>query len=255
MAASPGSGPISPPSCAAPSTDAMSPAAPATPPRRTLYGRRQGPKLRAAAVTLLDSVLPDVAFTVTPGTPLDPRALFADPPRALRLEIGFGGGEHLAAQAATHPEIGFLGVEPFLNGVAKLLALIEAKKIGNITVHAGDVRELFELLPDGVLDCIYVLYPDPWPKARHLRRRMISQDNLRQFHRLLKPGGLLLFASDIEHYVQWTLFETRQAGGFTWTAECPKDWREPFPDWIMTRYEAKAKREGRVSSYLTFRRD
>lgn len=210
------------------------------------YGRRKGKALRPHHARLIAELLPQLQF--------DP-ARFVSPSQPVRLEIGFGGGEHLAHQAQLHPDTQFIGAEPFVNGVAKLLALIEAKKIGNITVHAGDVRELFELLPDGVLDCIYVLYPDPWPKARHLRRRMISQDNLRQFHRLLKPGGLFLFASDIEHYVQWTLFETRKAGGFTWTAECPSDWRTPFPDWIVTRYEAKAKREGRVSSYLTFRRD
>jgi tRNA (guanine-N7-)-methyltransferase len=125
----------------------------------------------------------------------------------------------------------------------------------NISVHAGDVRELFDLLPDQSFDRIYLLYPDPWPKARHHRRRLISQENLRHFHRLLKPGGLFLFASDIEHYVQWTLFEMRKAGGFTWLAESAADWREPFPDWIETRYEATATREGRTPSYLTFRRD
>ncbi|MFZ5676996.1 MAG: tRNA (guanosine(46)-N7)-methyltransferase TrmB [Pseudomonadota bacterium] len=214
--------------------------------RFQFYGRRKGKALRPHHAKLIAELLPRLTF--------DP-AIFASSVKPARLEIGFGGGEHLAHQARLNPDTHFIGAEPFVNGVAKLLALIEAKNIGNISIHAGDVRELFDLLPDASLERIYLLYPDPWPKARHLRRRMVSPENLRQFHRLLKPGGLFLFASDIEHYVQWTLFETRKAGGFTWTAECADDWRRPFPDWIVTRYEAKAKREGRVSSYLTFRRD
>jgi len=214
--------------------------------RFQFYGRRKGKTLRPHHAKLIAEFLPEIRF--------DP-ARFAASQQPVHLEIGFGGGEHLAHQALLYPEIRFIGAEPYVNGVAKLLALIEAKKIGNIAVHAGDVRELFELLPDASLERIYLLYPDPWPKARHHRRRMVSPENLCHFRRLLKPGGLFLFASDIEHYVQWTLFETRQAGGFTWTAEGPNDWRTPFPDWIVTRYEAKAKREGRVSSYLTFRRD
>jgi tRNA (guanine-N7-)-methyltransferase len=213
--------------------------------RFQLYGRRKGKALRPHHTKLIAELLPRVAF--------DPARL--DTKRPVRLEIGFGGGEHLAHQAGLNRDTLFIGAEPFINGVAKLLALVEARKLDNILIHANDARELFELLPDGALERIYLLYPDPWPKARHLRRRLVSPETLKQFHRLLKPGGLFLFASDIDHYVQWTLFETRQAGGFTWLAESASDWRKPFPDWIETRYEAKAKREGRVSSYLTFRRD
>jgi tRNA (guanine-N7-)-methyltransferase len=213
--------------------------------RFQLYGRRKGKALRPHHARLIAELLPKLG--VQPDR--------IDRTRPMRLEIGFGGGEHLAHQAELHPDIGFIGAEPFINGVAKLLALIEAKDLRNISIHAGDARELFAGLPDGSLDRIYLLYPDPWPKTRHLRRRLVSQENLRHFHRLLRPGGLFFFASDIDHYVQWTLFETRKAGGFTWLAEAPRDWREPFPDWIETRYEAKAKREGRVPSYLTFRRD
>lgn len=213
--------------------------------RLQLYGRRKGKALRPHHARLIAELLPTLA--VTPDR--------FDRAKPMRLEIGFGGGEHLAHQAALHPDVSFIGAEPFINGVAKLLALIEAKGLRNVSVHADDVRALFELLPDGSLDRIYLLYPDPWPKTRHLRRRLVSQENLRHFHRLLRPGGLFLFASDIEHYVQWTLFETRKAGGFTWLAQEARDWRTAFPDWIETRYEAKAKREGRVSSYLTFRRD
>jgi tRNA (guanine-N7-)-methyltransferase len=213
--------------------------------RLQLYGRRKGKALRPHHAKLIAELLPELS--------VDPARF--DLAKPMRLEIGFGGGEHLAHQATLHPDIAFIGAEPFINGVAKLLAFIEAKELRNISVHAGDVRELFDLLPDQSFDRIYLLYPDPWPKARHHRRRLISQENLRHFHRLLKPGGLFLFASDIEHYVQWTLFEMRKAGGFTWLAESAADWREPFPDWIETRYEAKAKREGRTPSYLTFRRD
>ena len=213
--------------------------------RLQLYGRRKGKALRPHHTKLIAELLPELR--------VDPSRF--DRAKPMRLEIGFGGGEHLAHQAALHPEIAFIGAEPFINGVAKLLAFIEANGLRNIAVHADDVREIFDLLPDGALDRIYLLYPDPWPKTRHHRRRLVGQENLRQFHRLLRPGGLFLFASDIDHYVQWTLFETRKAGGFTWLAESAADWRRPFPDWVETRYEAKARREGRVPSYLTFRRD
>ena len=213
--------------------------------RFQLYGRRKGKALRPHHTRLIAELLPQLAFA--------PERL--DPTRPLRLEIGFGGGEHLAHQAELNRDTLFIGAEPFINGVAKLLALIEARKLGNVIIHADDARELFERLPDQSLERIYLLYPDPWPKARHQRRRLVSQETLKHFHRMLKPGGLFLFASDIAHYVQWTLFETRKAQGFTWLAESAEDWRTPFPDWIETRYEAKAKREGRVPCYLTFRRD
>jgi tRNA (guanine-N7-)-methyltransferase len=212
--------------------------------RFQLYGRRKGKALRPHHTKLIAELLPELAFD---RERLDPR-------KPARLEIGFGGGEHLAHQAALHPDVAFIGAEPFINGVAKLLALIEARALRNIAVHAGDARELFATLPDGSLDRIYLLYPDPWPKTRHHRRRLVSQENLKHFHRLLQPKGLFRFASDIDHYVQWTLFETRKAGGFTWLAESAADWRTPFPDWIETRYETKAKREGRKTSYLTFQK-
>jgi tRNA (guanine-N7-)-methyltransferase len=213
--------------------------------RFQLYGRRKGKALRPHHAKLIAELLPQIAFK--------PERL--DPGKRLRLEIGFGGGEHLAHQAALNPDIAFIGAEPFVNGVAKLLALIETHDLRNISIHAGDARELFAALPDHSLERIYLLYPDPWPKTRHHRRRLVNQETLRHFHRLLQPDGLFLFASDIDHYVQWTLFEMRKAGGFTWLAESAEDWRKPFPEWIETRYEAKARREGRVPSYLTFRRD
>ncbi len=165
------------------------------------------------------------------------------------LEIGFGGGEHLAHQAKLHPDINFIGAEPFLNGVAKLLALIEEKRLANIRIHDGDARYLLETLPGASLDRIYLLYPDPWPKARHAKRRFVNAETLAQFHRLLKPRGLFLFASDIADYVDWTREHISVHGGFR-EEDDPSD---PFEDWIQTRYEIKARREGREPAYLTFR--
>lgn len=166
------------------------------------------------------------------------------------LEIGFGGGEHLAHQASLHPEVSFLGAEPFVNGVAKLLALVEENNLANVKVHDGDARPLLEVLPAASFERIYLLYPDPWPKARHNKRRFVSAGTLHHFHRLLKPHGMFLFASDIEDYVAWTRQHVADHGGFAEEG----DPREPFVNWIETRYEAKARQEGRGSAYLRFRR-
>ncbi len=165
------------------------------------------------------------------------------------LEIGFGGGEHLAHQAELHPDINFIGAEPFINGIAKLLALIEEKRLANIRIYDGDARYLIEALPDASLDRIYLLYPDPWPKARHAKRRFVNAETLAHFHRLLKPAGLFLFASDIADYVDWTRQHVASHGGFVEQG----DPQEPFENWIETRYEVKAVREGRTTRYLTFR--
>ena len=168
MVASPGSAPTSRPNCGARSTEPMTGAEGDAPPgRRVLYGRRQGPRLRTGARALLERQLPRVAFTLPPGQALDPRQLFAPPPTALWLEIGFGGGEHLAAQAAAHSDIGLLGVEPFINGVAKLLRTVEQQGLANVRVLMDDARLLLAALPDASLARAFVLFPDPWPKARH----------------------------------------------------------------------------------------
>jgi len=166
------------------------------------------------------------------------------------LEIGFGGGEHLAHQAGLHPDISFIGAEPFVNGVAKLLALIEADNLQNVRIHDGDARDLLEALPDQSFERIYLLYPDPWPKARHNKRRLVGDETLKQLHRILRPDGLFLFASDIDDYVTWTRDHVAAHGGFTEEG----DPSQSYENWIETRYEAKARREGRVSSYLRFRR-
>lgn len=197
-----------------------------------------------------------------PALRLDPRGaqvadlstLFAKPVNSIRLEIGFGGGEHLVHRAGEEPQTGFIGVEPFVNSMAKLLASVEARGLENIRVYDDDATVLLDWLPEGSLDRIDLLYPDPWPKRKHWKRRFVSQVNLARFHRVLKPGGLFCFASDIDTYVNWTLQHCRRHGGFKWTARNATDWLTPFAGWPGTRYEAKARREGRSSAYLTFRR-
>ncbi len=200
------------------------------------HGRRKGHALRRQHLRLMEELLPKVRFDgVTPKSPA-------------WLEIGFGGGEHLAHQAELHREVSFIGAEPFINGVAKLLALIEAKGLGNIRIHDGDARELLETLPAGSLQRIHLLYPDPWPKARHRKRRLVSAATVEQFNRLLAPGGWFLFASDIADYVEWTREHVAAHGG--WEEQGLPS--EPFEGWTETRYEAKARRENRSSSYLKF---
>jgi tRNA (guanine-N7-)-methyltransferase len=208
--------------------------------RYQYYGRRRGKTLRRHHLQLTEELLPKLRVD------LEKPAAKGE----VWLEIGFGGGEHLAHQARLFPDINFIGAEPFRNGVAKLLALIEEKAIGNIRIHDDDVRYLLERLPPGCLSRIYVLYPDPWPKKRHHDRRIVNADTLKQFHSLLKPDGLFLFASDIDDYNEWTLRECREHDGFVLVNNSD----EPFENWYQTRYEAKAKREGRETRYLTFRR-
>ena len=206
--------------------------------RFQFYGRRRGKTLRRHHLQLMGDLLPKLRVDLE--NPL--------PAGEAWLEIGFGGGEHLAHQAGLFPNVNFIGAEPFRNGVAKLLALIEEKAIGNIRIHDDDVRYLLEKLPPACLTRIYVLYPDPWPKKRHQDRRIVNSDTLKQFHALLKPDGLFLFASDIDDYVEWTLRVCKEHGGFKLAGNSA----EPFENWFRTRYEVKAKREGRETAYLTF---
>lgn len=206
------------------------------------YGRRKGKPLRRHHIGLMESLLPQVAVDL--ATPL------ADAVPQSWLEIGFGGGEHLAHQAALHPDVTFFGAEPYLNGVAKLLAEIETRKLRNVRVHYGDARVLLGALPDGCLDRVYLLYPDPWPKARQNKRRFVSPENLVLVRRVLKANGLFLFASDIEEYVNWTREHVALHAGFVEEGNSSV----PYEDWIRTRYEAKAVREGRGSTYLRFKK-
>jgi tRNA (guanine-N7-)-methyltransferase len=205
------------------------------------YGRRKGKPLRRHHLELMQQRLPALR--------LKPDVLGGDAP--VWLEIGFGGGEHLAHQAALHPEVQFIGAEPFVNGVAKLLAEIERRSLCNVAIHDDDARYLLPLLPPASLERIYLLYPDPWPKARQNKRRFVNSENLAEMARVVKPGGLFLFASDIADYVDWTLSNVAAAGAFRLVSRS----HAPFDDWVRTRYEAKAIREGRIPQYLAFRRD
>lgn len=219
------------------------------------FGRRKGKPLRARQERLMHEALDALRLDLSHPARADlPAALFPVPVTSIRLEIGFGGGEHLVHRAATHPGTGFIGVEPFVNSMAKLLASIEERGLRNIRLHDDDAVQVLDWLPDASVDHIDLLYPDPWPKKKHWKRRFVSPVNLARFHRVLKPGGAFCFASDIDTYVNWVLQHIDRHGGFEWTARNASDWRTPFADWPGTRYEAKARREGRSSAYLSFKK-
>lgn len=218
------------------------------------FGRRRGKTLRAAQAGLMADLLPRLLVDVEQPAPADIAGLFPHGPRRLRLEIGFGGGEHLLHEAAREPHAGFIGVEPFVNGMAKAVSAIGRGGIGNVRLFDDDAAILLDWLPAGVFDRVDLLYPDPWPKIRHWKRRFVSDDNLDRIARVLKPGGEFRFASDIDTYVDWTLQHIRRRTDLVWTAEHADDWRLPWADWPGTRYEAKAIREGRPPAYLIFKR-
>lgn len=226
-------------------------------PHRNFYGRRKGQHLKDSQKRYLDEDLAalspgPVDWDVNPArAPLDLDALFGG--RDVWLEIGFGGGEHLVHQAAGNPGIGIIGCEPYINGVAMLLGKIRAAGVGNLRVYPGDARDLFDVLPAGSIDRAFLLYPDPWPKTRHHRRRFVTREHLEPLVHALKPGAEFRVATDIPDYVRQTLEEVPRSG-FDWLARRPSDWREPWGDWLSTRYEKKALREGRVPHYLTFRK-
>jgi tRNA (guanine-N7-)-methyltransferase len=227
-------------------------AAPDAARRRALYGRSKGKTLRSYHARLISDLLPSLELA---GAALvEPAALFSFAPKRIELEIGFGGGEHLAERAREAPRTGFLGCEPFVNGVAKLLAAIDGEGLSNIRIRAGDAVALVESLPASAIDRIFVLYPDPWPKRRQQKRRLISPETVAEFARVLKPGGELRFATDIDDYAGWTLRRFLASPAFSWEARRADDWRQPWDGWRSTRYEAKARAEGRPSAYLTFRR-
>ncbi len=224
-------------------------------PWRNFYGRRHGKTLRPAQQTYLEEDLAGlspgaVAWEANPARrPLDLHALFGD--RPLWLEIGFGGGEHLVHQAARNPGIGLIGCEPFINGVAMLLGKIREAGVTNLRVHPGDARDLFDVLPEASVERAFLLYPDPWPKKKHHRRRFVTPEHLEPLARVMAPGAELRVATDIPDYVRQTL-EQVPRHGLRWTTEGPADWRKPWNDWLSTRYEQKALREGRTPHYLTF---
>lgn len=226
-------------------------------PYRNFYGRLKGKALKKSQKTYLDEDLADLSLGAVnwdenpDRVPLDLKQLFDN--RPVWLEVGFGGGEHLVHQAQGNPDTGIIGAEPYINGVAMLLGKIRRAGLSNIAIHPGDARDLMDVLPPTSIARAFLLYPDPWPKARHHRRRFVTQEHLEPLARAMQPGAILRVATDIPDYVRQTLQEVPQAG-FDWLAEGPHDWREAWPDWISTRYEQKALREGRVPHYLTFRR-
>lgn len=223
--------------------------------RRAFFGRRKGHKLRPQRAGLIEQKLPALALDLDEAPPLDLRALFPYPVENAALEIGFGGGEHLAHETKTNPATGLIGCEAFVNGMASALAAISGANLhNNVRLHFGDATELLDWLPDNSLSRVDLLYPDPWPKRRHWKRRFVSREHVEQFARILKPGAVFRFASDIESYVEWTLWHLARCDQFNWTAERADDWRLPWAGFPGTRYEAKAKREGRTPAYLIFRR-
>ncbi|GAB4143275.1 MAG: tRNA (guanosine(46)-N7)-methyltransferase TrmB [Sphingomonadales bacterium] len=216
-------------------------------PRRHVHGRRKGKRLTAYRQGLLETLLPGLAF--------DPAAARAVPAeRRLWLEIGFGKGEHLAWQAGRHPDILVLGCEPFENGVASLLAQIDADQIGNIRIHMGDAREAIDALPDAAVDRVFLLHPDPWPKPRHIKRRFVRPDNLDALARVMRDDAELRLGTDDAGYSAWSLMQFSRHPAFAWPAETAADWQVRPDDWPQTRYEQKAARAGRRSVYLRLRR-
>lgn len=201
----------------------------------------------------MQELLPHLALDLS-RRPADLLSLFTHPVEGLWLEIGFGGGEHMIGESLAHPQIGILGVEPFINGMAKALAAIAARSLSNIRLHHGDAMELLAWLPRACLDRVDLLYPDPWPKRRHWKRRFVQDDKITAIASVLRPGGEFRFATDIAGYADWTLRHILRFRHFEWTAACADDWRRPWPGFAGTRYESKARREGRVPCYLTFRR-
>lgn len=228
-------------------------------PWRNFYGRIKGKGLRDSQVRYLDEDLhaltpPGVGWDENPDRNLmDLPALFGDD-RDVWLEVGFGGGEHMVHQAAANPDVGIIGCEPYINGVAMALGKIRDAGVDNIRIHAGDARDMMDVLPAGSVSRAFLLYPDPWPKSRHHRRRFVTPEHLDPLAKTLKSGAIFRMATDIPDYVRQTMEQMMARDDFEWLAECADDWRTAWPDWISTRYEQKALREGRVPHYMTFRK-
>ena len=230
------------------------------------YGRRQGRKIRKAKTGLLERFLPEVALDIK--KPLT-RDIFGTKVTDICLEIGFGNGEHIAGQSLNNPQTGFIGAEVFKNGVANLLTLMTGikensdmpedikllpERSDNLRIWSDDVRILFANIPDSFLSKIFLLFPDPWPKKRHAFRRFINPENLREIARILKKGGILRVATDHKVYKSWTLRQLHENPDFRWTAKTSADWRDPPADWVETKYQRKAIREGRKPVFLDFER-
>jgi tRNA (guanine-N7-)-methyltransferase len=220
--------------------------------RGSFFGRRKGHKLRSHQADLIEHLLPHLALDIETPAPDRLADLFDGGVADVRLEIGFGGGEHLIAEARAFPGTGFIGCEPYVNGMAKILAQIEAHNLANIRLFAGDAAELLAWAPPQSLARIDLIHPDPWPKRRHWKRRFVQDATVTAMARILKPGGEFRFVSDIDDYCAWTLAHLMRSSDFLWTAERAADWRQPWDGYTMTRYGRKAEREGRVATYLRF---
>jgi tRNA (guanine-N7-)-methyltransferase len=218
------------------------------------YGRRRGRKPSARQAALLEHELPRVALSLSLPPPARLGDLFAPAVEEVWLEIGFGGGEHLLWQARANPHVGLIGCEPFEDGVVKALSAIEREKLANIRLYADDARPLLRWLPDAAIARGFILFPDPWPKKRHQKRRLVSPATLAELARIMRSGAELRVATDISDYARWILLAVREQKSFSWTAGGARDWRERGADWPSTRYEQKAIREGRRCSYFRFRR-
>ncbi len=251
MAAFPGNGSIWSTSCAAPSDDLV---LDASLPGRVLYGRRRGRPLRAGQKGLVDGMLPNLAISLPASGELDLGSIFADPPRPVWLEIGFGGGEHLAALAERHPDTGFIGCEVFENGIAKLLREVERRGLPNIRLFIDDARLLIAALPAAAVERVFILFPDPWPKERHHKRRIVSRHTLDQLARIMTDGGELRLATDDPDYFSSMLECVSDHPAFGWLARRPGDWRERPANWPPTRYEEKARAANRTPAFLQVRR-
>jgi tRNA (guanine-N7-)-methyltransferase len=220
---------------------------------RAFFGRRKGHKLRPRQALLFDTLLPQLAIDLSRPV-ADLKTLFPPPVNKVQLEIGFGGGEAMLAQARAQPHTGFIGVEPFVNGMAKALAAIEGNKLGNVRLHFDDAVNLIAWLPAASLSRIDLIHPDPWPKRRHWKRRFVQDDMIARLARILRRDGEFRFVTDIADYAAWSLQRLIRSADFEWTAQSADDWRKPWAGFSPTRYHAKAGRERRVSCFLVFRR-
>ena len=221
---------------------------------RAFFGRRKGHRLRPRQARLIETLLPSLAIDLERPAPAELAALFAVPVTEVTLEIGFGGGEAMIAQAQARPHTGLIGIEPFVNGMAKALAAIEDNGLHNVRLHFEDAVSLIAWLPEESLARIDLIHPDPWPKRRHWKRRFIQDDMVRELARILRQGGAFRFVTDISDYASWTLQRLVRSNAFEWTAQSADDWRNPWPGFVATRYHAKAARDERASCFLIFRK-
>jgi tRNA (guanine-N7-)-methyltransferase len=224
------------------------------PERSHFWGRSKGKKLRQEQTRVMAEWLPRLLIPLADAPLQNLEGLFSFKPRAMRLEIGFGGGEHLLKRALENPDVGFIGVEPFVNGMAKLVMDIDRLQPNNIRLFDRDAMILLKRLPQACFEQIDLLYPDPWPKRRQRKRRFVSPLSLDLMAAAIAPGGKFCFASDIDDYVGWTLKRVLASGVWEWPAMHPDQWIKPYEGWVQTRYEAKAFDEGRTTAYLTFLR-